>query len=199
MKVNQRIRDWVTRCSDRRIFQYLTMPLCLIQEVISLLKVLQKYQVKNCKGKMTPSNIRSSETGSDICWEVTEMCSLPLCLILMSPSETILQIRMKLSTDSSRISEPNFFETSPMKGNGKTAFQYQYMSPERTIQIWEILCGKVKYPYIFIKNCLNSNMNTKRNKVEKKVLDSIFKKVMQKTQIWIILLSPIFYHLHYSS
>lgn len=41
-------------------------------------------------------------------------------------------------------------------------------------------------------------MNIKGNKVEKKALDFIFKRIMQKTPNWIILPYPIFYQLQYS-
>lgn len=67
----------------QRIFQYLKIRLCLIQEAdLSAEGVAEISSEKLCKGGMAPpDSTKFRDTGSDICGEMTEMCSLPLCLI----------------------------------------------------------------------------------------------------------------------
>lgn len=65
----------------------------------------------------------------------------------------ILEVKVKLLVDSSRISETYFFKkkTSPVKGNGKIPFQYQYMSPKRTIQQKKYYVGELTVLLVKLK------------------------------------------------
>lgn len=70
----------------------------------------------------------------------------------MSPFKMILEVKVKLLVDSSRISETCFFKkTSPVKGNGKIPFQYQYMSPKRTIQQKKYYVGELTVLLVKLK------------------------------------------------
>lgn len=80
------------------------------------------------------------------------MCSQPQCLTQTSPFKMILEIKMKLLIDSFRISEPYFFfKARPMKGNGKIPFQYQYMSPKRTIRQKKYYVGELTILLVKLK------------------------------------------------
>lgn len=117
----------------------------LLRKLISLLKVLLKYWVKKCANeKRFLRIVGNSDTRiKRLWWDQNVLTTM------------VSNINVSIQNDFRNKNEIThgffqniwalciFFKTSPMKGNGKIPFQYQYMSPKRTIQQKKYYVGEL--------------------------------------------------------